>query len=69
MSVAYPNKRDADMKNVYNHTSRPIKGNRLCIVSMCESRSCPCLDAETRHCGDPDVIPQPKKAGDCRPAR
>ena len=36
------------MKNVYNHASRPIKGNQLCIVSMCESHSCPCIDAETR---------------------
>jgi len=59
----------ADMKNVYNHTSGPIKGNWLCIVSMCESHSSPCTDAETRHCGDPGVTPQPKKAEDCRPAR
>ena len=36
------------MKNVYNHASGVIKGTD-CIASMCESHSCPCMDAETRH--------------------
>jgi len=39
-------------------------------INACESPSRPFTDAETRHCGDPEDLSQPrKKAGDCQLAR
>jgi len=57
------------MENVYNHTSGIIKDLTVHRINVCESHSRPCTDAETRHCGDPEDLSQPKNAGDCQLAR
>ena len=36
------------MENVYNHTSGIIKDPTVHRINVCESRSRPCTDAETR---------------------
>jgi len=42
----------ADMENVYNRTSGIIKESDCASYQcVCESRSCPCTDAETQHRG------------------
>jgi len=35
------------MENVYNRSSRIIKEPTVHRINVCESRSCPCTDAET----------------------